>query len=237
MTIVKKMLEKLAFSSPMMKNEIHKDDEIKFKDLYQSIDVRALDRNYKFPLTQKFTIEYASFRETVLDNLSKKKINISFIDQNGNDIGLVFHYSDLDDGKLNEATDSLYRINGMHLDRVPNTSDYTTLRENFKKNLGKHIAQQTKAELTEVVSFKMTDVINYLLINVYKLPRVSQFEDLKIDFEILQYTDENVTVPYQNYKDDKNRLSVGARLSYSYLDNGTLVTGKLPLYDIGTLHP
>ncbi|RYD99977.1 MAG: hypothetical protein EOP54_01850 [Sphingobacteriales bacterium] len=236
MTNVKKYLEELSSLSIVFHEVIHETDGTKFKDLYQSIDVRALNPNYKFPLTQKFAIEYASFREMVLDNLSRKILNLAFIEESATDIGLLIYYSDFNDGCFNEATDTVYRIDGTSL-VIESPSKYTILRRNFRNKLGKYIAQQTKTEFTEVVSFEMKDVITYLFVNFSELSNVPNLQALEIEFEMLQYTDQDITDYHENYTLNKSRISTGARLTYSYLDSGTLATGKLPLYNIGTLHP
>jgi len=237
------MQERVSASSIVFKEVIHEDDAIKFKDLYQSIDVSTIDPKYSFPLRQEFSIDFDSFLETVLNNLSKKTINFSFIekepvDENDlYDIGLLIHFSDSEEDCFNEATDTVYRIDGSELIMEPNTSQYPNLRKKFRDSLGACIAQQTKKKVAEVVIFKMTDVVNYLLVNVYGLPRVPDIEALTIDLEMLQYTNEGTTGNHTSYSLYKNRISIGARLSFSYLQDGTSITGKLPLYNIGTLHP
>lgn len=237
MTNVKSILELFSKLAIFFKLKIHENDVVKFSEAYNNIDVTPLDANYKFPLTQKFPVAFGSFLNMVLDNLSRKILNLAFIEENATDIGLLIYYSDFNDGCFNEATDTVYRIVGNKLALESDPSRYTILRKNFSAKLGKYIAQQTKTKLTEVVSFEMKDVITYLFINFSELSNVPDLQALEIEFEMLQYTDQDITDYQDTYTINKGRISIGARLSYSYLDSGTLATGKLPLYNIGTLHP
>ncbi|GEM_PF-2372156 len=234
MTNEKTIQEEFTILSPLMKIEIHEDDAIKFKDSYGSINVSTFDPRYPPSLAQKFPIEYNSFRKTVLDNLSKKKIIFSFI-ENANDIGFLLHFSD----SLYGPIDRFYQINNSNLELVSDASQYKILTDSFKNKLGKYIAQKidpVDPKPTEMVSFEMTDVVKYLLDNNYELPRTAHFQVLTVDFEMLQYTAE-ITNYNAGDAENKGRISIGSRISYSYFENGTIVTGKLPLYDIGTLHP
>ncbi len=237
MTNEKKILELFSNLAILFKLKIPENDATAFKAAYQSINIQAIDAHYRFPLTQSFSIDFDSFLKTVLDNLSRENMNLSFVDAEEADIGIVIHYSDLGYGMLDVSKDKLYRINGTLLEEEPDTSQYLVMREDFRKKPGKYIKQQTNAVPSEVVSFKMKDVITYLFVNFSELSRIPDLQAFNITFEILQYKNIANTECQECYHLNENRLSIGARLSYSFLDNGTLAAGKLPLYNIGTLHP